>query len=352
MRHILTIILSFATLFTLSAQRPWQELDRAHQQHILASRQLSAKLYEAYSNLEALDAEERAEVLRSVATASGNRKLQSLYLYLYESLRPEDGSVAHLDMEVLSRYPRYMLKRWSSDMHSHDAYNYAYSLGCYAAMEGDEAAVSRVLARYDKRRYRHRYAKSIAVLCEGVEHVRCSVAAGMAADVEHTPYEVYDLPPYEISHEEYAAAQSLISRLTPQTMCSDIEVAMAHEVTTWQGAYNSVVHGGDSHEVSITECRIDGHVYMVIRDDMSLCHTLPECLYILPSGEVFAHCRCGGYIDGVVVGRIEDGVVDIIGMIPLASVLLGDAKCSHEGLYLKVDEDGEVGYLFIPAEEL
>lgn len=351
MRHILIVVVALTTLFSVSAQQPWSDYDARQQHRVLNSRKVSGVVRSAYSSLDELDDQQREELLDIVTSPVKNRAIQSLYIYVYEMLRPADGTAALYDAAILRLYPEYMLRRWKDAGVESDIINYAYALGRYSAMGGQEADAAVDLSL--KRRYKRHYADQVVTLCSGMRFAAISELYGGQVDIDYTAYEPLILTPYDISKGRYDDVVATVSPFVPCELSDDVERAVAVESIAWSGSYNMPHSTLTDVGLNLVYCYGESDNVVVITADDGFSSALPAWLYLMPTGEIYAlSVDDDNRIDGVVVGRIGYAEVDVMGIIPIEHGVLRDVKCCAEGLYLRVEDDMSDRYMFIPAAEL
>ncbi len=333
MRRLCLILTMLATVCVTSAQRLWSEYDVRQRQNILSSKQVPGIIRESIETLTSIDDSTRATLWQIVTTPTKDKRVASLYLYLYESLRPYDASYVAEDATIIKSYPAYMLARWSEDAHSHDVIEYAHSLGCYVA-EGHSAQVVAALRPLSKRRYRKSYGEVIATLRRGIEVAAESHRLGEWLTIDHTIPESIEQQPYIISAEAYDNAEAAIkpygTSYTEQE--SIVESIAAHCISCGDGYYMPC--GALGRDITAIEAWADSDTKcFAIVDRKGVCHTLPAPLYILDNGVFYAICDDDNHY--IVVGSITDGNIDIYGSVRIGEITAGSIKCNANGLYMR-----------------
>ena len=348
-RLLLLVALVVSAHFVVSAQRPWVEMDVRQQERILASSKTSESLRRGVECLGSLTTAEREEVWETVTQQAVKGQLSSLYLYIYEMLRPEDGCTSAEDVVMLRSYTPYLLKRWASQGYLAEVYNYGYALGREMAL-GNRHSVVMALAKCDKRRYKRLYGDVISTLRHTSSMVESSLLLAESLDVDYTPVERIAIVPREVSAEEFIGAKGSVEPLKfASGFESEEERLVAEEVKMWYGCYCRRVEIALEDRLSVVEVLSDQGREIVLVDAHKGCVALPEQIYITPQGEIFALELSEGRLTGVICGAVERGSVRIAGVVPMEHLLLRDVKCSDKGLWLFVESEGRTRGLFIES---
>ena len=347
MRWLVLTIAICATLATASAQRPWSDYNSAQRARIIASRGVTEEVRTAVSRLGELSVAEREALWAVVSQPVKSSQIASLHLFLYDMLRPADGSASEVDIAMLKSYPQYMLARWSEDLHRYDVYNYAYALANYSVEHGSRGDVNSALRRVGKRRYMRCYGSIVENLVEGLAIAENSIALGRKMECDHTDMEVTCRLPYEISLAEYKAAIAQVNAVDTEGVIGrgDVVGYMAAECASWDGSYNRELSHTLGKGVGVTLVESATAKHIVIDDGVGGCVTLPAVVYILPDGGLFAIDIDGeGRAESVYVGAVEQGRLRSIATVAVYGGVVRGAKCTNEGLYLWIDDDRGAKY--------
>lgn len=346
LRRLLISLCAVVAINSVVAQKPWAEYDAAEQRRLLNSRRTSSAVRRAYENIADMDYATRCEAWSVVSVPVRNSRLASLYLHLYEVLRPKDGSAAEQDMAMLAAYPDYMLSLWEREAHRYDIYNYAYALGRYDALH--EVRSTAALRPMFKRKMFKRYATTAVRLRSAVAVARESEAAGAIAAIDLTAPMRLEAEPSYISKASFAEAVNAIKPLSVGlSVVDELHEAMVAECLMFGGSYNVDIEHAMGRDIAVTYCSANGGDYLLLSDKAGMDYTLPSMLYCLPSGHIFAIGDGKMFDCQVIVGRVVDGVIAIDGMLPLAGEA-HEVRCNERGLYLHVALSDD--YLFVAAE--
>ena len=348
-RLLLLVALLVSAHFVVSAQRPWVEMDVRQQERILASSKTSESLRRGVECLGSLTTAEREEVWETVTEQAVKGQLSSLYLYIYEMLRSEDGSASAEDVAMLRNYTPYFLKRWASQGDLAEVYNYGYALGHEMAL-GNHHSVVMALAKCDRRRYKRLYGDVITTLQRSSLLVERTLLLAEDLDIDCTPVERIAIVPREVSAEEFIGAKGGVEPLEfVSGFESEVELLVAEEVKMWTGCYCRRVETSLGDKLAVVEVLSDQGREVLLVDAHKGCVALPEQIYITPQGEIFALELSEGRLTGVICGAVERGSVRIAGVVPMEHLLLRDVKCSDKGLWLFVESEGRTRGLFIES---
>ncbi len=348
-RLLLLVALLVSAHFVVSAQRPWVEMDVRQQERLLASSKTSESVRQGVERLGSLTTAEREEVWEAVTEQAVKGQLSSLYLYIYEMLRPEDGCTSAEDVVMLRSYTPYLLKRWASQEGLSEVYNYGYALGREMAL-GNRHSVVMALAKCDKRRYKRLYGDVITTLQRSSLLVERTLLLAEDLDIDCTPVECIAIVPREVSAEEFIGAKGGVEPLEfASGFESEEERLVAEEVRMWYGCYCRRVEIALEDSLAVVEMLGDQGREIVLVDAHKGCVALPEQIYITPQGEIFALELSEGRLTGVICGAVERGSVRIAGVVPMEHLLLRDVKCSDKGLWLFVESEGRTRGLFIES---
>lgn len=343
---LLVALIVMASIAT--AQRPWGEYDQRQRERIVEHRTTPDVVRRAVRDYEALDAEERVALWAEISQPIRDRRRASLYLYLYDLLRPIDGSAHDVDIAILKGYTRYMLERLSDVLHDRDVYNYAYTLARHDVVCGRRSGVDGVLRMMNRRRYKHRYSELVATLEGGIAIARASLALDREMWCDHTAGEVTCCVPREVTQKEYALACSSVEPIAGESG-DELHRSMVAECITCGGQYHSVVYNHQGVRVVLSEGSTRS--VAMVEDASGMWHTLPALLYMLPSGGLFAIMEDDeGRVEGVVVGaNVDDRLHSVV--VAMHGGLLRGVKCTAEVLYLWLeDERGDMFYSLSVAE--
>lgn len=346
MRTLLLTVSLLLCVVEVSAQRPWGDYEPQQQERIIASRLESDLLCRALDDAASLTMAEHDEVMTLVAQRTRDRALASLYLYIYESLRHDDGSDAQADVAMITLYPTYMLELLSSPNHDYDLYNYAYAIGRYNALEEGRRG-SNALGKLQKRRYRRHYGELVDALRYGVAMVENSVLLGSGVECDFTSAPMSERVAREIDAERYNAVASHVMPLAVPTY-EGVETHIVEECAQWCGSYNRVVEHDCGGAIDIIHSQELHNAYFTICDSSQECYTLPAMLYITPSGRIYGVAvDQASVVECVVVGRVDRGDVTITDVIPIIEGEVIEAKCCNDELYLHLDVEAEARYLLV-----
>lgn len=352
---ITTIALLFTTLSAM-AQRPWQEYDEAQQERILSMRATHDEVREAYRNLEDLSYDECYRLLDIVTSPTRSKRVNSLYIDIYERLRSEDGGDAALDVRMLNHYARYMLNSWADDDGRFGLYSYAFSVGAYAANSGSKELLEGI-TQCVRRKASARCRREAELFISAADHVYNSVVLGQSISLDHTPIHTSEQLPRLVSHARYLSVESSYSSVaTPELECDDVAYSMAcEECITWaDGFYTAIPATEELSDLGITLTHFQ-RAYganIVIGDSHHSYYTLPHILYILPNGMLYAISTTEEWdMEYVVVGYIAYGSVTLCGTVAVEHGQLRGVKCNDEGLYLHLSTEQEQRCYMISAVE-
>lgn len=339
MRWLIPIVVFAFTLGTASAQRPWDDYDQRQRAEIVASHKVPVEVRGLVGSLDTLSVAERARLRDIVTRPVRDRQLQSLYLFIYETLRPVDGTWADDDVAMLERHTAYFLERWSSELHGYDVYNYAYAIGRHSACEEVRGEVNALLRRVCKRRYVRRYGDVVMSFGEGVAIAASSVGAGRSVRCDNFVPEAVEYAPHEITIGEYDGIVATIEAVGMAQTATDgaVEALVAAECMAWDGSYNRPVDHGFADAVSVVVSTSSTDRLIKICDDRGDGMVLRGELYMLPDGGLFAvDDGEDGCARHVVVGRVDALGLHIEGRVTLDGGEMVGRKCTAEGLYLRL----------------
>lgn len=350
-RLLLFVALMVAATFTISAQKPWVELDSRQQQRLLSHPDINNIIKETISHLESITECEREELWSEVVSGRPKRQFAPLYLYIYEVIRSKNGSQADDDVLMVSRYPEYFLKMWSLEGHCYDVYNYAYIIGLQRASKDGRGSANALLHRLQRRRYKRKYGDVVAVLRAGSDMVERSKNVGNCFISDVTPCESLSVPLREVDERKYHnVVKEIDPVILPAYSEDNVPMMIRSECIMWQGCYNSVIEQSLlGREASL----IHQHSYsgddLVLVDANGDSITLPPRLYVLPEGLVFAlDIDRDNNLNYLIVCRVTDGVIEGSGILNLEPDTFVDAKCVDDGLYLHLANR----YLFVDSDVL
>lgn len=323
MRWLFSIIAFALTLGAASAQRPWSDYDSRQRATVLASPKVPVEVRAAITRLDELSATEREQLWGIVTSPTRDKHLRSLYLYIYEVLRPLDGSAASEDVAMHERHPAYFFKRWGNPLHSYDVYNYAYAIGrCGATSK---------LRKVCKGRYVRRYGAVVTALREGAAMAEASARLGCSPHYDDMAVAVAVCAPREIAIGEYNAVAHTVEPLSVPVLTDELERHIASEFIAWDGCYNRAVEHNFTETLSIVASISSHETIFALHDACGDHIMLADKLYILPAGELFA--VTGGE---VIFGYVDDAGLRIVGRAAMDEGELVGVKCTEEGLYMKV----------------
>lgn len=323
MRWLLPIIAFALTLGAASAQRPWSDYDSRQRATVLASPKVPVEVRSSVGRLNELSATEREQLWGIVTTPTRNKHLRSLYLYIYEVLRPMDGSAASEDMAMLVQHPAYLFKRWSNPLHSYDVYNYAYAIGKHGATSK--------LRKVCKRRYMRRYGAVVTALSEGAAMAEASARLDCTPHYDDMAVAVAVCAPREIAIGEYNSVDSTVEPLAAPRLTDNLEQHIASEFIAWDGCYNRAVDHNYTETLSIVASMSSCGTIFSLHDACGDHLMLADELYLLSAGELFV--VTGGE---VIFGCIDDGGMHVVGRVAMDGGELAGVKCTEEGLYVKL----------------
>lgn len=349
MSRLITILLLLATTTLAVAQKPWGEYSEKQQRRTLLATYNPDVMRRALSDIESLSPEEHKALWEVVSEPTKGKRLASLYLHLYEVMRPAGHDAAVEDMVILRAYPKYMLRRWACEGHSFDPYYYAYAVGFHCAMTEDKAGLDelcRLLTKSSSRRTR-----ALAESFTNSAHMAMrSVALDRELVLDYTPFATNNELLVDVTESAYGSVDTLYDAIATGYEFSAEEIIIAEECIKWSDAYclSTLSSGVDGVELVYILDNLDASISLTdVRGDGYL---LPSHLYILPSGALFALDVDNGWvIDGVVVGEFSDGELQLLGRQAINDSQLKGVKCNNEGLYLHTEGEDGVRYYFVEA---
>lgn len=348
MRWAALIFALVATSTIATAQRPWGSYDERQRERIVEHRSTPDVVRRAVEGVETLDGEELEELWTIITHPTKSRHHASLYLYIYELLRPVDGSAHAADVDMLRCYAPYMLKRWCDQHHAYDVYNYAYALARHSVAGGDADDVLNVLS---KRRFRRRYATLVASLEGGVAIAEASLRLDKEVFLDHTSPEVDCRVPREITGEEYAKVVGRVSPIAISGVCDGLYGTMVAECIACGGSHHSVVDATAHKNLRLVLSRSAEQGYISLEDGLGVWHTLPLRLYMLPSGGLFAIRESAeGACEGVVVGDMVDGAMYST-FVAVGGGAVGGVKCTDGSIYLWLQDGDRSSYYVLSIAE-
>ena len=351
MRRLLLVVLTLCGTLQALAQRPWDEYDHRQQQRIVASKNTPQQVRSALAQLDNVRGEDRDILLEEVTKPTKNRQVASLYLYIYECLRQDDGGTADADVAMLRAYPKYMLEQWCEPEHQFDIYNRAYAVALYGVRTGETRHVNGVIRALSKGSSRR--TKVLARRFETCLTVaEQSLALGEVYAIDHTQPTILDIYVEPITKARYAAAVGSCSAVAYPTF-EDVDkdyVIMMEECMSWYGGYYTAMKHSLGRNVAMTYCQLPLSAHIILSDAVGDCHTLPWMLYITKDGMLYAISVGEAWnIDHVVVGILKDGLFGMAGIVDVEDGALLSAKCSDDGLYIEVDGPSGAVYYVIPS---
>ena len=352
MRHLLATLLLLAITTMVAAQKPWGELSVKQQHSILRSKGVPKEVRSIIVRCDELTESERLAAWEVVVGwgPQKSKRLSSPYLYLYERLRPEDGSAARSDVALLQRYPKYMLARWGSEGHDFDIYNYAYSVATLCATDPavERATIVKSLKKGASRHNEELLAAFDHCLVIATE----SVALGRGVAYISAEINPYDISVAEIDAAIYDAASERYATPRYNRLTTTDEITIAEELMTYEGAYYEAVTSAECEALSLTMiwCWSAYDSSMMLADSAGEQYLLPAKLYLLPDGRIYAlRVSQGGNVESLVVGCIEEGRLRILGEMSVEMGELQGVKCNDEGLYISVERGYKSLYYLVSA---
>lgn len=348
MRWAALILALVATSTITSAQRPWGSYDERQRERIVEHHSTPDVVRRAAKGVDTLDGEEIQEVWDIITHATKDRHRASLYLYIYELLRPVDGSAHDVDVAILKGYTTYMLKRWSDPLHAYDIYSYAYALARHNVAGGDARDALNALS---KRRYRRRYAPLVASLERGIAIAEASLRLDREMWCDHTTPEVACCVPCEVSDKEYAEVVGSVLPIAMAETDDELHRLMVAECIASGGCYHRIVEGAINQDFEVVISQGATYGYTSLEDGSGVWHTLPRRLYILPSGGLFAvRENVDGVCGGVVVGNVVDGAMRSI-FVAIGGGTITGVKCTDEDIYLWLRDGHRSSYYMLSIAE-
>ena len=349
MRRLSIIIVLLISALHANAQTLWSELTHEVQMATIVSRRTPDVVREVMLSdqpLKQLDATKRAQLLHKVTSRCTDENLAALYLYLYNALREPNGSMARYDVRMLSLYADPLFKLWEHNLS--ELYNWAYSLGSYAAM-GGEAKVRRVLKELNSKKMVAICGPLVETLSSACDIVHTSVLAGKNAFNDITPLATLgDAFTFE-TQETYTAINTISSpTVAPISVtASDTEIAMRNECMAWSGAYHTAVKHNLGKGILLTlSVRADGE-YLTMIDSHGDSYTFNNEIFMLDNG-CFVAVKRQKLSHGIIVGKfLQRGGFVLFGerYLDYGTKILG-VKCASQSIHLHVEIEGQgEGYL-------
>lgn len=351
MRRLVTLIVALLMALPLSAQRPWGELSSLEQRSAIVSRRTHDVVREAMLSptpLKELDRQSREKLINRVTARCNDPYVAALYLYVYESLREADGSMAESDVRMLAQHSELVLATWLRDTTNERLYSWAYSLGAHGAKHGQKS-VKRALKKLTKKDIFLEYGSVITRFNAVFQGVNNSVHAGRNTFNDVTPLAYLDDVFVACSKEEYESVtmtkQPVVSSVADAT---DIDSLVRRECMTWDRAYHELVkkHDLGRNIQLIRSQRTDGE-YLTIVDANGDSYTIDNEVYMLDLGR-FVVIRRQHTPHAIAVG----GVMSRGGLVMFGErkldygVTILDVKCTEDVVYLHVNIEGKGdGYL-------
>lgn len=348
MRRPLLVVLLVIAMLPAAAQRPWSEYDARQRERIAGARNTPEVVRRAVDSLEVMSPAERAKLWDVVTSPTGDRQLASLYLYLYETLRPTNGTAAEGDIAMLRSYPAYFLERWSDELHRYDVYNYAYALAHHNVTEGTHGDTNGVMRKVARRRYARRYGAVVAALSGGVDIAESSLCLSSTLFADATEPEITERMPRAITAAEYSAVRGSVEPISAARVLGDDDLLshIAAECIAWDGCYNVAIDHNLGRRVTIVRSVSTTSTSITMIDAEGNHHTLPERVYLLPGGALYAiSLDRESRVEYVVAGRFVDGVLNVSSTAVVGDGVLRGAKCTDAGLYLHIEDRGSRYYV-------
>lgn len=352
MRHLLATLALLAITTMVAAQKPWGELSAKKQHSILGAKVMPKEVRSIIVRCDELTESERLAAWEVVVGwgPQKSKRLSSPYLYLYERLRPEDGSAARSDVALLQRYPKYMLARWGSEGHDFDIYNYVYSVATLCATDPavERATIVKSLKKGASRHNEELLAAFDHCLVIATE----SVALGRGVAYISAEINPYDISVAEIDAAIYGAASASYDMPRYNRLTTREEIIVAEVLMDYEGAYFEAVPSAECDSLSLTMiwCWRAYDSYVVLTDSVGEQYQLPAMLYLLPDGGIYAlRVDEAKSVESLVVGCVEEGRLRIFGEMAVEMGVLKGVKCNDEGLYISVEREGKSLYYLLSA---
>lgn len=351
MRRLLILLVALVTLSSAEAQTLWGELSPQEQRATIMSRRTPDVVREVMLSptpLKELDYVTRDRLIAKVTSRCGDENLAALYLYIYNTLREPNGSMAESDVRMLSMHTLPIFKLWSNAEESEGFYNWAYSIAYYAAASG-EAKVKRVFKKLTNKKMAAIIGDSASRFIASYHYAYSSVKAGLSAFNDVTPLAPLCDTFTADSEETYAnlSGQSSPIMAAVSEQQGDVEKAMRRECMAWGGGYHTQLKQNIGRGVSlIFSERADGE-YVTIADAHGDSYTFRNEVFMLDDGYFVAIKRNASF-GGIVVGKLlQRGGFVLFGErnLDYDTKILG-VKCEGRSIYLHVErKDKNQSYL-------
>lgn len=333
-----------ATLFTATAQEPWRSLDSKQKRTILTARKTPEVLREAMRHVDSIKGEERDKVWELVSRPAKDKKAVPLYLYLYDILRPTDGTAGESDFTMIKTYPDYVLTNFWGAGRDGDIYNYAYAVARYGVTADEQSKVMGTVEKLAKE-YSAKQNNTYASFASAVALADASLTLGKEFVIDPTYPEIMYRIPREISLEEFDAEKLSLKPFEAKSAVDTIAVArdVAKQCMMWSGYYHRTVDHKLGRKVRVVMSETPSARYITIEDADGRRMLLPERIYFLPEGGFFALAVDDeGRADYIVTGYIIDGVFQKVTTVALESGFVRSIKCNKDGaLFFKLRSGSE-----------
>ena len=346
MRRLCIIIVLLVSALRAEAQPLWSELTPEVQMATIRSRRTPDVVREVMlSNLplKQLDAQKRDQLLQKVTSRCTDEKLSALYLYIYNSLREPNGSMARSDVRMLSLHPELIFKSWGQEQNIDKLYNWAYTLGSYSAM-GGEAKAKRAIKKLSSKKSLVGYSSVVQRFNSAYDIAHASVVAGKNSFNDVTPpavlYDTFTPESLEVYNAVNSVSTPIVASLSGAQ--SDTEVAMRKECMAWSGAYHTAIKHNLGRGIAITHShRADGE-YLTITDTHGDSYTFNNEMFMLDNG-YFVAVKRQKLSHGIIVGKLlQRGGIVLFGERNLDyGTKILDVKCVGVSIHLHVDVEGK-----------